>query len=144
MYDSEGMTCQQCREVVSASLDGEGGATERSIADAHLAGCAACRAYEVDARRVARLIRVRPAEHVPDVAGPLLASLGIAERESQRVAAADPAAPGLTCLPGGCCGGGPVEKSAEVRAAGPACGCLATCGCGCQDGAPCRCGVRAA
>ena len=136
MYDSEGMTCQQCREVVSASLDGEAGAEERAVADAHLAGCAVCRAYEVEARSVGRLARVRPAEHVPDIAGVLLASLGIVERGPQRV----PAAPELSCLPGGCCD----SALADPGEAGSVCGCLATCGCGCQDGAPCRCGIRAA
>lgn len=145
MYDSEGMTCQQCREVVSASLDEEAGAAERAAADAHLAGCVVCRAYEVDARSVDRLTRVRPAEQLPDIAGDLLASLGIAERQQERV----PAAPELSCLPGGCCGSAPTgaptdaptDPLTDLGTAASVCGCLATCGCGCQDGAPCGCGI---
>lgn len=138
MYDSEGMTCQQCREVVSATLDGEAGPAERAAADAHLAGCAACRAYEGSARWLGRLARVGPAEPVPDLADGLLRTLGISEPRSAAVAVA---APELTCLPGGCCGDGPADAGDGARSA---CGCLATCGCGCQDGAPCRCGTKAA
>ena len=140
MYDSDGMTCQQCREVVSASLDGEADTGDRSAADAHLAECPTCRAWATGAERLGRLARVRPAEDVPDVAGPLLASLGIAAPER---AGAVPEPPELSCLPGGCCGDAPAGEVPDWSAR-PACGCLASCGCGCQDGAPCRCGVRAA
>ncbi|MBC3191141.1 zf-HC2 domain-containing protein [Pseudonocardia sp. C8] len=131
------MTCQQCREVVSASLDGEAGAADRAAAAAHLEGCPACRAYAEGAERVGRLARVGPAEQVPDIAGALLASLGISAPEPVD---APPAPPALSCLPGGCCG----SASADTATTRSACGCPSTCGCGCQDGAPCRCGTRAA
>ena len=38
------MTCGQCRENLSAYADGELSPAEKISADAHLAGCAACRA----------------------------------------------------------------------------------------------------
>lgn len=138
MYDSEGMDCQQCREVVSADLDGQAAAGERVAADAHVAECPACRRYAAGADRVTRLARVRPAEDVPDIAASVLATLGIAE---PAVVAAPAGRPELTCLPGGCCGSTAAEPSDVPRTA---CGCRSSCGCGCQDGAPCRCGTAVA
>ncbi|BBG01003.1 putative zinc finger protein [Pseudonocardia autotrophica] len=139
MYDSEGMDCQQCRDVVSASLDGEATADEQAGADAHLLGCDACRRYAASADRVTRLSRVRPAGDVPDVVTPLLASLGIVEPDPPEPVA--PAVPELTCHSGGCCATPQPEAAAAPRSA---CGCPATCGCGCQQGSACRCSTRAA
>lgn len=138
MNDSDGMDCQQCRDVVSASLDDEATAQERADADAHLNGCEECRRYAAGAERVTRLARVRPAADMPDVVTPLLTSLGIALPDPPERAV--PVAPELTCHSGGCCAPPP------PAAAGPrsACGCAATCACGCQEGAACRCGTRAA
>ncbi|MEQ3554273.1 zf-HC2 domain-containing protein [Pseudonocardia nematodicida] len=132
------MDCQQCRDLVSASLDGEASGAERAARDEHLARCADCRAFAGAAERITRLARVRPAEPVPDVAT-LLASIGLdagvaPARESER--------PVLTSVPG-CCGTG-TGTVAVLATAGAACGCSASCGCGCQQGSPCRCGTRAA
>jgi anti-sigma factor RsiW len=138
VYDSEGMDCQQCREVVSAALDGEAAPEERAAADVHLGGCPACRTYAAGADRVTRLTRVRPAEEVPDVAAAVLSALGV---DHPGAVAVPPARPELTCLAGGCCG---ADTDVVAGVARSACGCLASCGCGCQDGAPCRCGTKAA
>ena len=51
-------SCETVREVISARLDGEDGGLPGTQVDAHLAGCAACRAYAdqvTDATRRARL-----------------------------------------------------------------------------------------
>jgi len=137
--DSEGMDCQQCRDVVSASLDDEATPAERTDADAHLSGCDECRRYAASAERVTRLGRVRPIGDVPDVVTPLLASLGIALPDPPEPAV--PAVPELTCHSGGCCAASEPAAAAAPRSA---CGCPATCGCGCQQGAACRCSTRAA
>ncbi|ANY08500.1 zf-HC2 domain-containing protein [Pseudonocardia sp. HH130630-07] len=131
------MDCQECREVLSAALDGEAAPAERAAAGAHAAGCPDCSRYAADADRVTRLARVGPAEQMPDVAGTVLAALGVTEPAP---APAPVEQPVLTCVSGGCCD----AADAGPAPAGSACGCLASCGCGCQEGAPCRCGTRAA
>ncbi|WP_075300816.1 MULTISPECIES: zf-HC2 domain-containing protein [unclassified Pseudonocardia] len=140
MYDSDGIDCQLCREVVSAALDGEAAPEERAAADVHLDGCPACRTYAAGAERVTRLTRVRPAEEVPDIAAAVLSALGVDDPDTVAVPSARP---DLTCLAGGCCGGD-VVADVVPGAERSACGCLASCGCGCQGGAPCRCGTKAA
>ena len=52
------MGCEDCREALSARLDGEDQPDERARVDAHLAACAACRRWLDDAARVTRLVRV--------------------------------------------------------------------------------------
>lgn len=151
MSDSDGMDCVQCREEVSALLDGEAGAPREVVAD-HLARCAACRGFAGTAERVDRLVRVRPAEPVPDLTAAVLAAAGLPEPGPAPDRADRPgrrARPGLASV-GGCCG--PVsrlpagDRVAGVERAADAerCGCAATCACGCQQGAPCRCSARAA
>lgn len=141
------MDCQQCREAVSAHLDGEPAGAPREVVEDHLARCAPCRAFAGAARRVGRLVRVRPAEPVPDDAGALLAALGLPAPAPVPDAGAVPApaaGPDLVSVPG-CCAPVTDPGPVPVAAAGTgACGCAASCGCGCQQGAPCRCGVRAA
>jgi predicted anti-sigma-YlaC factor YlaD len=51
------MGCEQVREVLSARLDGEESPLEAADADAHLAGCPACRRWANDAALVTRLSR---------------------------------------------------------------------------------------
>ncbi|MFB9237761.1 zf-HC2 domain-containing protein [Plantactinospora siamensis] len=51
------MRCEQCREEVSARLDGEDEPGERARVDEHLAGCAACRRWQDRAVAVTRLAR---------------------------------------------------------------------------------------
>src|SRR5262245_15855613 len=64
------MGCEQIREILSAQLDGEELPGEAAAADAHLAGCAACRRWLDDAAAVTRLARVGVAQAdagIPDV-----------------------------------------------------------------------------
>jgi predicted anti-sigma-YlaC factor YlaD len=67
------MDCTTCREAISAALDGEATVAERGAADAHLASCAGCRQWSLEAGRAHRLVRLRPAETVPDLAPTILA-----------------------------------------------------------------------
>lgn len=63
------MECETCREALSARLDGEA-----EPVDAHLAGCAACRAWHADAADLTRALRVREAVPTPDLAAAVLAA----------------------------------------------------------------------
>ncbi|MDD7940839.1 zf-HC2 domain-containing protein [Actinomycetospora lutea] len=69
--DQQGMAgssdCDVCREAVSAALDGEAGAAESARVDAHLAGCAACRAWRRDAEAVTRRARTGVVVGGPDL-----------------------------------------------------------------------------
>jgi predicted anti-sigma-YlaC factor YlaD len=49
--------CEECREALSARLDGEEDVAERAGVDRHLAGCGACRQWFDDAAAVTRLTR---------------------------------------------------------------------------------------
>lgn len=64
------------REVLSAQLDGESRAAETATALAHLDGCDACRAWLAKVERAQRVLRVRPAETVPDVREAVFARVG--------------------------------------------------------------------
>ncbi len=55
------MNCEQAREAASARLDGELDQAEAVALDAHLAGCAACTAWEQDVVGATRRTRLRPA-----------------------------------------------------------------------------------
>ncbi len=67
------MDCTQCKEALSARLDGEGSAAERGGIDAHLATCPACRRFADEAARVTRLARTTVATPAPDVVEAVLA-----------------------------------------------------------------------
>lgn len=60
--------CEQAREVLSAQLDQEAGGDEANAANGHLGRCPACREWWADVGRVNRVLRVRVAEPVPDIA----------------------------------------------------------------------------
>jgi predicted anti-sigma-YlaC factor YlaD len=61
---------------MSAASDGEATAAERRELDEHLRGCASCRELADRAQLVDRLVRVRPAEPVPDLVGRVMARSG--------------------------------------------------------------------
>jgi predicted anti-sigma-YlaC factor YlaD len=65
------MRCDRSRELLSASLDGELPDHPAEL-DAHVATCAPCRAWARRAADAHRLLRVRPAEEVPDLAEAIL------------------------------------------------------------------------
>jgi predicted anti-sigma-YlaC factor YlaD len=62
-------TCDDIRELCSASVDGELSEFDAMRVQAHLAGCAACSAFADTARQTSRLVSDTPLEdlHVPIV-----------------------------------------------------------------------------
>lgn len=63
------MRCEECREALSARLDGE---AEPVSPDEHLASCAACREWFAEADRLRRAMLLRPAPPVPDLTASIL------------------------------------------------------------------------
>ncbi|SFW76864.1 zf-HC2 domain-containing protein [Amycolatopsis australiensis] len=63
------MECEECREALSARLDGE---TEPVSPDEHLAACAACREWFAGAERLRRAMLLHPAPPVPDLTAAIL------------------------------------------------------------------------
>lgn len=76
MHDNRSVDCMQCREAVSAALDGEDEGAESGAIDAHLATCAACRQFADEAARVTRLARTTVVTQTPQVALELVLTLG--------------------------------------------------------------------
>ncbi len=68
------MDCTQCREALSARLDGEESAAEQAAIDAHLTTCAVCRRFADEAARITRLARTAVATQEPDVVEAVLAA----------------------------------------------------------------------
>ncbi|MFC8848031.1 MULTISPECIES: zf-HC2 domain-containing protein [unclassified Micromonospora] len=69
------MGCTQWHEVLSAQLDGEETAAERSAAEQHLAGCRACRSWYDRAAAISRRARLTLAVARVDRIDALLAAL---------------------------------------------------------------------
>ena len=69
------MQCELGRELISAGLDDELGASERSALDRHLETCEDCTAYAAAAARLHRSSRVVPAAPVPDLTDAILGRL---------------------------------------------------------------------
>jgi predicted anti-sigma-YlaC factor YlaD len=61
------MNCVECREILSAALDAEASPAELQTAEAHLAGCADCRAFRDDLAADRALLQQWPDE-LPGVA----------------------------------------------------------------------------
>lgn len=59
------MTCSQWREIASDHIEGTLNADRRAQADAHLAGCDACRGDAAALRGIARALETLPAEDPP-------------------------------------------------------------------------------
>jgi predicted anti-sigma-YlaC factor YlaD len=68
------MRCADCRDGISARLDGEDLPGEAAAVDAHLAGCAECRRFADRAAHVTRLTRTREAEPGPDLVAAVVAA----------------------------------------------------------------------
>jgi len=90
------MDCTECREILSARLDGESTPGEDARADRHLAGCVACRAFADGAAALHRSIRLVPATPVPDLTAAILA----ATAREPRPAAPDRLLRGILALAG--------------------------------------------
>jgi predicted anti-sigma-YlaC factor YlaD len=61
------VNCDSVRDLISARADGEASAEEQRVVDHHLEGCSGCRHYADRLATVDRMVRVRPAEPVPDL-----------------------------------------------------------------------------
>lgn len=68
------MTCDTVRVALSARLDGEPTGWPDGSLDAHLTGCAGCRAWLAGAERLNRAVRVQPVD-VPDLTARVLAAV---------------------------------------------------------------------
>ncbi|MDT7802655.1 MAG: hypothetical protein QOI78_6088 [Actinomycetota bacterium] len=66
------MRCEECREGLSARLDGEAEPGPPGAVDRHLDGCAACREWFTGAERLRRTMLLRPAPAVPDLTASIL------------------------------------------------------------------------
>lgn len=75
MSDHPRMRCESWREILSAQLDGEETAEERGAVQAHLDGCADCRAWHEVAAMVTRRARTRVVSAVPDLTESILAAV---------------------------------------------------------------------
>ncbi len=70
------MDCESCREALSARVDGEAEHDDGDLVEVHLTTCAACRAWQTQAGRLTRAIRVRPVMATPDLTAVILAAAG--------------------------------------------------------------------
>lgn len=68
------MRCEDCRDAISARLDGEEQPGEAAAVDAHLEGCADCVRFTDRAAHVTRLTRTRTAEPDPDLVAAVVAA----------------------------------------------------------------------
>ena len=78
------MGCGQCREALSARLDGEDDPAERVAVDAHLAGCAECARWLEQATVVNRMARLSTVPPGPGISDEVLA--GAPGRGRRRIA----------------------------------------------------------
>lgn len=138
--DHSRMTCQRCRDAVSALLDGEQLPEDDFVVRNHLPRCAACLAAARRAREITLLARSWRTEALPDASPDLLATLLAAPTDPVVGSGADGD-------PGGRAGEGPscAVDHGHLRPVGnAACGCVPGCPCGCQEGKQCHCGHVAA
>jgi len=70
--DLHGMSCERCREELSAGLDGETDPALRDAVERHLATCGSCVAWRDEAARITRLARTGAAESGPDMVARVL------------------------------------------------------------------------
>jgi predicted anti-sigma-YlaC factor YlaD len=88
--DYLGMRCGECREVLSAELDGEASDLELEAASEHLTRCAACREFAARAARLHRQGRLAPAPEVPDLTADILTAIGVSERAERAASTLGP------------------------------------------------------
>ena len=67
--------CERVRADLSAGLDGEATALASAALNDHMIDCRGCRAFATESTRLHRLVRLRTAEHVPDLAPAVLAAV---------------------------------------------------------------------
>jgi predicted anti-sigma-YlaC factor YlaD len=66
------MDCMRAQTLLSASLDGEAQPADAAPLQAHLATCGTCATFASDATSLHRLVRIAPAEPVPDLTAEIL------------------------------------------------------------------------
>ncbi|MBM3799903.1 MAG: zf-HC2 domain-containing protein [Actinobacteria bacterium] len=64
--------CLAVREILSAELDGRADGSEVARARHHMSTCRGCAEWLTAAESIQRLVRVRPAEYVPDLSSVVL------------------------------------------------------------------------
>jgi predicted anti-sigma-YlaC factor YlaD len=69
------MGCATWREALSARLDGESIGLDEALLDAHVAACADCRRHAAGLERLHRMVRIAPADVVPDRTEEILAAV---------------------------------------------------------------------
>jgi predicted anti-sigma-YlaC factor YlaD len=74
-----GVDCEATREAISAQLDGESAGVGQSLLEAHLGGCAACRAWREHAHEVTRRVRLASARPAPSPGSSTLAAVMVPE-----------------------------------------------------------------
>jgi predicted anti-sigma-YlaC factor YlaD len=77
------MRCEDCRDAISAQLDGEDLPGEAAAVEAHVAECRDCRGYAERAARVTRLARTGVAEPGPDLVTAVLSAPSPAARRTR-------------------------------------------------------------
>jgi predicted anti-sigma-YlaC factor YlaD len=68
------MQCDTVRDALSALLDGEDPGLDPLLVDRHVSGCPTCAAHADELATLHRMVRVRAAEVVPDLAATILAA----------------------------------------------------------------------
>jgi predicted anti-sigma-YlaC factor YlaD len=74
--DAMNLTCDACREAVSAGLDAEDAGASPAAVAAHLAGCAGCRQFREAAATLHHGVRALPVATAPELTGVILARIG--------------------------------------------------------------------
>jgi predicted anti-sigma-YlaC factor YlaD len=94
------MQCEECREAISARLDGEDRPGESAAVDTHLSTCPDCRAFVDRAARVTRLARTQVVGAEPDLLPGVLAAFDAppARERPRRRRAVDAVRGGLAAL----------------------------------------------
>lgn len=72
--DEQVVNCADCREAVSAALDGEDHPVERTSIDTHIGRCASCREFVDRAALITRFARTGVARPGPDLVDAVLAA----------------------------------------------------------------------
>lgn len=85
------MDCRLAREALSAALDGEDPSVAASELEHHVLGCSGCRAWREDLTTLHRMVRVRAADHVPDLSAAIVGA-HVADGRRRRVTTRQPAA----------------------------------------------------
>lgn len=65
----DAIDCETIREVLSARADGEATGSDVVLAETHLASCTECQSFAIAMHRIDRIVRIRPAEPVPNLVG---------------------------------------------------------------------------